>query len=188
MLERKDIRKIFFITILLIFAGQNLFSLITRKKADKVFFILNSLKSKKSLPKNMVLKEDELNSYFHFYRKRIFTDEVKFIRVYLYDNFIKLRLIYKPISKKHSKIFSIFKDSIFEIKGEFNIKNLGKRCFKVDFRNFFINNVPINKKMIYTLLKTLGDDYISYLERYCIKQYKIKRVKIKKKILIILTD
>jgi hypothetical protein len=183
--EKTNIRKFPFFLILLIVFSIHLYPRITIKKADKVNKILLNLQQKKLLKKQIIINEDEFNSYFQYYRKRVFSSEVKFVRIKFQKNLIKMKIIYQFNKKNFNSLLKIFGDSTIEIKGIFEIKNIKRGCFKVDIIKLYLNNSSVSNKIIRILLESLGQEYIAYLDGYC-PNYNIDKLFIKKgKILLI---
>jgi len=186
LLRRIGIKKLIVFFLFSIIFSINLYSRITIKKANRVNKILSNLQQKKISGKRIIIKDDEFNSYFQYFNKVVFSPEVKFVRVKFYENLIKMRLIYQFNKKNTISLLKFFGDSTVEVKGDFSIENIKKGCFKVNIIKLYLNDAPVNNKIVRVLLQSLGQEYLSYSDGYC-PNYNINKIIVKKGEILLIT-
>ncbi len=153
-----------------------------KSSADKVNRLLNSILTKKVKAKKIIISEDEVNSYFYFYREKIFTDDVKWVKIKLNNNnLIKIRIImfFNSNAIKDSYL-SLLRDSIIDINSQLKLKNINNGCFQIKLLFLNINGLTLDNQLALSLISKIPPEFKQYFEGFC-PNYEIKKIIVREK-------
>jgi len=172
--------KYFISIILLLFFVFNGYCQLSKEKAKKMDNILKYLDQGIMNPNKLIIREDQINSYFHFYREKIFNKNVKFIRVRFKKNKFLLRMVAK-LESIDKKMLFFLKDKRITLIADCSINNLlREKCFKLQINSLYINDINISKNLYSPLLKKMDNLFAQCLEGCCLN-YPVDRIYIREK-------
>jgi len=176
----------FFLSIIIILLPPA-YGRLEKSSADKVNHLLKSILTKKIQAKKIIMTEDEINSYLYYYRKKIFTDDVKWAKVKLKNNnLIEIRVVmfFNGNTVKDSYL-SLLKGSIIDINSRFKLKNLNSGCFQIKLLSLNVNGLKLDNQFAINLISTISPDFKKYFEGFC-PDYKIRKIMVREEKIIFL--